>query len=260
MKEHPDYKYRPRRKPKAMPSKKSDPGANAGHSVPYPVRGLLPHLDLPPTTTTGTIQHHLNSAAATAAAALDKFPRSYLSPYHRLDIEQYPEPYFYHIANDRSMPRDLSVAVSAAGAVRETLDKSPHEMAMDALYRPLYSPAMSLTTLWQPMMKITPATVTSAMVSGSGGGVVDGRRPTTDGSILYYQPSMLPVSLHHLAMSRPMHGSSASSSTSSPPTPLSVPQPPMSVSTSAAVIKRPIALPVNPARVVTAGTFRPEQF
>lgn len=253
MKEHPDYKYRPRRKPKTMMQKKTDAGtvATGTKPIPYSVRDLLPQHESPtaggggesttivpgtaPATTTGDQQSAAAAAsvAAAAAIAVAKFPRAYFSPYHHQHQYQhqhlYPPSSFY-----QQVAKDLSVA---AGDESVAAGKAVHELALHALYgSSLYSRAVSLATAW-PMM--TAAAVTTA-TSGGGG--------TTGGC---------PIDCAECGRRterQPHEQSSTSSSTPSPP--IRLPTLPPSPISATAVIKRPVALLVKSERAtaVTATT------
>ncbi|KAF0772405.1 transcription factor SOX-2-like [Aphis craccivora] len=249
MKEHPDYKYRPRRKPKTMVQKKTDTGggsASSGKPVPYSVRDLLPqHESSAPgtgggsisTSAAGSMPEHQSSAAAAAAAAVavTKFPRAFFSPYQH---HHYPSSFYQQVAKDLS-----TVAGGGTGSEAAAAGKAVHDLALHALYgSSLYSRAVSLATGW-PMM----AAATSAAGSNGGGGCPvncaecgqHAERPAHESSL---QPPQPP---------RPAHESSTPSSTPSPPAQL--PPPPLLSTTTgaaaAAVIKRPIALLVKPDRV-----------
>lgn len=260
MKEHPDYKYRPRRKPKTMVPKKSDIGiTNGGNPVTYSVRDLLPQQETSATTTAGTTQQQSSTttvaaAAAAAAVAIAKFPRSYFSPYPRHNIHHYPSPFYQQVANDLSVPKDLSTT-TGADVVNETSEKSVHELAMQAIYgTSLYSHAVSLANAWRPIMTVTTAATVTPAVCGVGCGDGGGPCPvscTVCHHHIQERPQLLslPSAAHHLPMSRSAHESSASSSTPSPPAQLPAP---LSLAT-ATTIKRPIALLSRPERVTPAG-------
>lgn len=257
MKEHPDYKYRPRRKPKTMAPKKSDTGAvNGGNPITYSVRDLLPQQETSAATAAGTAEQQSSvtaAAAAVTAAAIAKFPRAYFSPYPRHSIHHYPSPFYQQVANDLSVPKDLSVAT---GVGHETSEKSVHELAMQAIYgTSLYTQAVSLANAWRPIMtSTTAATVTSAVCGVVGGGGA-GTCPVPCTVCRHHIPERqqllsLQSAAHYLPVPRSAHESSASSSTPSPP--VQPPAVPLSLAT-AATIKRPIALLSRPERVPPAG-------
>lgn len=250
MKEHPDYKYRPRRKPKTMVQKKNDTVTGAGGKlIPYSVRDLLPQQRDSPSVgcsvggglnaTSGSMLISVageQQSAAMTAAAVAKFPRaSYFAPYHHRQHHHYP-PSFY-----QQMAKDLSVATSdGSGATNEVTaaGKAVHDLALHALYgSSLYSRAVSLATAW-PMMTAAAHTVTAA-----GGACpvncAECGQHNTERSLVQPPPPAV----------RPARESSASSSTPSPPVHLS----PSSPTASVTVIKRPIALLVKPECVVPAG-------
>ncbi|XP_050529709.1 transcription factor sox-2 [Daktulosphaira vitifoliae] len=148
MKEHPDYKYRPRRKPKAMVQKKEQisncPTSGKGCTVPYSVRDLVPQESI---EATGPPEH--------TGAAVVKFPRAYFSPYHH--HPHHYQPSFYH-----QVAKDLSV--NAAVGSNETTGKTVHDLALHALYESsLYSRAVSLATAWPIMTAAAAATATATL-------------------------------------------------------------------------------------------------
>lgn len=265
MKEHPDYKYRPRRKPKTMAQKKNDAaavggvgvgGTGTGKPVPYLVRDLLPP------------RHEQARSAAAARSALTgeqrsssssplsltttsvqaKFPQTYFLPYHH-NLQQQQQQYlppppppssslFY-----QQVAKDLSMTATAGGD-NETAGKAVHDLALHAFYgSSLYSRAVSLATAW-PMM--TAAAVAAANVAGTTAVGCPANCGECGHHAVYrpYPPS--------LQLPRPAHESSTPSSTPSPPGQLQ-PPPLSSPAVTAAAIKRPIALQmVKPERSVPA--------
>jgi len=247
MKEHPDYKYRPRRKPKTMVQKKTDTGVVSGKPVPYSVRDLLPQHESSSagagngsaTVSTAGSMVHMSTASehqsAATAVAVAKFPRAYFSPYQH---HHYPSSFYQQVA------KDLSTVAGSGGAGTEAAaaGKAVHDLALHALYgSSLYSRAVSLATGW-PMMAAANATA-----AGSNGGCPVNCAECGQHAERPSQSSLQPLPP---PPPRPAHESSTSSSTPSPPAQL--PPPPL-LSTAAAVIKRPIALLVKPDRVGPAG-------
>lgn len=239
MKEHPDYKYRPRRKPKTMVQKKTDTGVVSGKPVPYSVRDLLPQHETLATGAGGSAaaaqaagsmaQQTPTAGEQQSAATVAKFSRAYFSPYQH---HHYPTSFYQQVA------KDLSTVASGGGATSTeaaAAGKAVHELALHALYgSSLYSRAVSLATGW-PMM----AAANAAVVGSNGGCPVNCAECGQHAERPARSPLQLPP--------RPAHESSTSSSTPSPPAQL--PPPPLMSTATAAVIKRPIALLVKPDRV-----------
>lgn len=256
MKEHPDYKYRPRRKPKTMVQKKNDSGSGGGKLVPYSVRDLLPQQRDSPSVgcsvgggmnaTSGSMLISVageQQSAAMAAATVAKFPRaSYFAPYHHHQ-HHYPSSFY------QQMAKDLSVVTSGGGDGGGGIDneataagKAVHDFALHALYgSSLYSRAMSLATAW-PMMTAAAAHTSTAAGGACPVNCTECGHHNVERSLA--QPSAAAAAA--ATTTKPAHESSASSSTPSPPDQLSP-------TASATVIKRPIALFVKPECVVPAG-------
>lgn len=244
MKEHPDYKYRPRRKPKTMvQQKKNDAGSNGGGGggcvakrVPYSVRDLLPRHESSSSggvSNPATTVSMLTGGEQLQSSAVAKFPQAYFSPYHH---HLYPSSIYQQVA------KDLSTAAGGGGG-NETAGKAVHDLALQALYgSTLYSRAVSLATAW-PMM-------TAAAV----GGVVGCPANCAEcGHHAERQSAPQPPT------PRPAHESSTPSSCTPSPT-AGQPSQSQSLSASAvtAVIKRPIALQlIKPERAVPVG-LRPQ--
>lgn len=252
MKEHPDYKYRPRRKPKTMVQKKTDTGVVSGKPVPYSVRDLLPqHESSAAGAGSGSVavsaagsMAHISTAgehqSSATSAAVAKFPRAYFSPYQH---HHYPSSFYQQVAKDLSTVASSGGTGTGTGTEAAAAGKAVHDLALHALYgSSLYSRAVSLATGW-PMM---------AAANSNGGCPIN----CAECSLHAERPSQSPLQPQPLLppLPRPAHESSTSSSTPSPPAQL--PPPPLLSTTSAtaaAVIKRPIALLVKPDRVGQAG-------
>lgn len=165
MKDHPDYKYRPRRKPKLVqPQKKNDMGGGGGGGgggsekpmvSPYPVRNLLPQHGPPSGTVTSAsgmmlipAGERLPATTATAAAG----PQPYFSPFHQHQYSQF----LYH-----QMARDLSGSNGGGGSGG---DHHPEWQAMQAAV--LSNPAWCMA-LW-PFVARANGTVTGGSPPGCG--------------------------------------------------------------------------------------------
>jgi len=234
MKEHPDYKYRPRRKPKTMvQQKKNDAGSNGGGGgggcvakrVPYLVRDLLSRHE-----SSGRVANPVATVSVLAggeqlqSSAAAKFPQAYFSPYNN---HLYPPSIYQQVA------KDLSTA-AGGGAENDAAGKAVHDLALQALYgSTLYSRAVTLATAW-PMM-----------TAAASGGVVGCPANCAEcGHHAERPPVQQPTQ-------RPAHESSCTPS----PTGRS---PSQSLSAVTAVIKRPIALQlIKPDRAVPVG-LRPQ--
>lgn len=254
MREHPDYKYRPRRKPKmqTVQKKKATDRCDSGKPVPYSVRDLLPQHDLNSGGSAVSNGNGRSNAAAAAdngsmlmaqsgeqhsatavaaAAAMAKLPSVYFSPYHH-----YPASSFY-----QQMFKEIS---AMGGGGNDAPGKTAHDLAFQAFYgyNPLYYGA---STVWPAMIA---ANVTTAGSSSSGGGPpmacpID---CTECGQNADRPHRPTPPTSNELAITAATTHESLTPSTT--PSPLAhLPQPPLSPT---AVYKRPaVTMLVKPERV-----------
>lgn len=240
MKEHPDYKYRPRRKPKTMVQKKADTGVGSGKPVPYSVRDLLPQHEMSGVGGGPAAQSAVGSVAlmsavgeqqsASTMAAVANFPRAYFSPYQQHHYS--PSFYLQKMANNNVLAAGNGNEETAAG-------QATHGLAMNSIYsRPFYQ--INPCRLPNMMAAVNVVSNVGRCHVNCAECHLQALRAFGE-PLVQQQPPPPPP--------RPAHASSTSSSTPSPPVIHSASATATSAATdtaTATTIKRPIALLVKP--------------